>query len=124
MQQYPAYGAAYQQQHGAAGGQPAGAQQQAQQQQAQAQQQQALGLAGQRGAGRGAAGAAASQLSARYELLGKIGEGTYGLVYLAYSRDNPSKMFAIKTFKTARVRGRGGCAGRWGAGRCAGALCW
>lgn len=41
----------------------------------------------------------------KYELLGKIGEGTYGLVYLAYARDNPAKQYAIKTFKTARVSG-------------------
>jgi hypothetical protein len=109
MQLYPAHGNAQQQQQqqhgGGAAGQPAGLQQQ-QQQHGHGQ---APGLSGQRSApaasSRGSS--SASQLSAKYELLGKIGEGTYGLVYLAYSRGNPSKLFAIKTFKTARVRSCG-----------------
>lgn len=45
-------------------------------------------------------------LSAKYDLLGRIGEGTYGVVYLAASREQPGtrrRLFAIKTFKTGRV---------------------
>ncbi|KIZ04186.1 hypothetical protein MNEG_3767, partial [Monoraphidium neglectum] len=44
----------------------------------------------------------AASLALRYEILGKIGEGTYGLVYLAAARDGSRKLFAIKTFKTGR----------------------
>ena len=39
----------------------------------------------------------------KYDYLGKIGEGTYGVVYLAVSKDNAKNLLAIKTFKTARV---------------------
>ena len=38
-----------------------------------------------------------------YEILGKIGEGTYGVVYLARGRDSRKKLYAIKTFKGAKV---------------------
>ncbi|KAF8068174.1 CDKE-1 [Scenedesmus sp. PABB004] len=43
-------------------------------------------------------------LESRYELLGKIGEGTYGVVYLATARGGPRTVYAIKKFKTGRVR--------------------
>jgi hypothetical protein len=43
----------------------------------------------------------------KYDYLGKIGEGTYGVVYLAVSKDNARQLLAIKTFKTARVRSIG-----------------
>ena len=60
-----------------------------------------------------------STLSSKYELLGKIGEGTYGLVYLAYARDNPAKLYAINAAHnpsmselcTARSEARSQC--RW-----------
>ena len=37
-----------------------------------------------------------------YEILGKIGEGTYGVVFLARVRGEP-RMLAIKTFKPGKV---------------------
>jgi hypothetical protein len=43
-------------------------------------------------------------LEQRYDLLGKIGEGTYGVVYLATSKQDKKRVFAIKKFKTGRVR--------------------
>jgi hypothetical protein len=46
----------------------------------------------------------AAALAARYDILSKIGEGTYGLVYLAAARDGSGRLYAIKTFKTGRVR--------------------
>jgi len=42
-------------------------------------------------------------LEQQYELLGKIGEGTYGVVYLAADRADRSRLLAIKKFKTGRV---------------------
>ncbi|WIA31193.1 hypothetical protein OEZ86_001193 [Tetradesmus obliquus] len=41
-------------------------------------------------------------LEQRYDLLGKIGEGTYGVVYLATSKQDKKRVFAIKKFKTGR----------------------
>ncbi|KAK3040829.1 hypothetical protein RJ639_029173 [Escallonia herrerae] len=35
----------------------------------------------------------------QYDLIGKIGEGAYGLVFLAKTNSNPSKFVAIKKFK-------------------------
>jgi hypothetical protein len=55
----------------------------------------------------GASGSAA--LAARYDVISKIGEGTYGLVYLAAARDGSRRLFAIKTFKTGRVGAGEGC---------------
>lgn len=43
-------------------------------------------------------------LEQSYDLLGKIGEGTYGVVYLATSKQDKKRVFAIKKFKTGRVR--------------------
>jgi serine/threonine protein kinase len=52
-----------------------------------------------------AVGGVLSQLESQFDLLGKIGEGTYGVVYLAASKDGGKKLYAIKKFKTGRVRG-------------------
>uniref|UniRef100_A0A383WJU0 Protein kinase domain-containing protein n=1 Tax=Tetradesmus obliquus TaxID=3088 RepID=A0A383WJU0_TETOB len=41
-------------------------------------------------------------LEQRYDLLGKIGEGTYGVVYLATSKQDKKRVYAIKKFKTGR----------------------
>lgn len=38
-----------------------------------------------------------------YDIIGKIGEGTYGVVYLARSKEGRSKMLAVKTFKPGKV---------------------
>ncbi|KAH1235446.1 Cyclin-dependent kinase E-1 [Glycine max] len=38
----------------------------------------------------------------QYDLLGKIGEGTYGLVFLARTKGTPSKSIAIKKFKQSK----------------------
>jgi serine/threonine protein kinase len=43
-------------------------------------------------------------LEQRYDLLGKIGEGTYGVVHLATSKQDKKRVYAIKKFKTGRVR--------------------
>ena len=43
-------------------------------------------------------------LSQWYEVIGKIGEGTYGVVYLARSRGARSRLLAVKTFKPGKVR--------------------
>ena len=37
-------------------------------------------------------------------MIGKIGEGTYGVVYLARSRGARSRLLAVKTFKPGKVR--------------------
>jgi serine/threonine protein kinase len=50
-------------------------------------------------------------LEQRYDLLGKIGEGTYGVVYLATSKQDKKRVFAIKKFKTGRVSSSGGSRG-------------
>jgi hypothetical protein len=42
-------------------------------------------------------------LEQHYDLVGKIGEGTYGVVYLATAKQDRTQMFAIKKFKTGRV---------------------
>jgi len=56
-------------------------------------------------------GAGGGVLAAKYDIISKIGEGTYGLVYLAAARDGSRKLYAIKTFKTGRVRVGGGLGG-------------
>lgn len=38
----------------------------------------------------------------KYDLIGKIGEGTYGLVFLAKIKDNRTKSIAIKKFKQSK----------------------
>lgn len=38
----------------------------------------------------------------QYDLIGKIGEGTYGLVFLAKIKSNRSKSIAIKKFKQSK----------------------
>ena len=38
-----------------------------------------------------------------YNVKGKIGEGTYGVVYLASPKDRLQKLLAIKTFKPGKV---------------------
>lgn len=38
----------------------------------------------------------------QYDLIGKIGEGTYGLVFLAKIKANRSKSIAIKKFKQSK----------------------
>ena len=43
-------------------------------------------------------------LSELYSISGKVGEGTYGVVYLAYSRDSQRRLLAIKTFKPGKVQ--------------------
>ena len=43
-------------------------------------------------------------LEQHYDILGKIGEGTYGVVYLATSKQDKKQLYAIKKFKTGRVR--------------------
>lgn len=42
-------------------------------------------------------------LEQKYDILGKIGEGTYGVVYLATSKQDKKQLYAIKKFKTGRV---------------------
>lgn len=42
-------------------------------------------------------------LEQHYDILGKIGEGTYGVVYLATSKRDKKQLYAIKKFKTGRV---------------------
>ena len=42
-------------------------------------------------------------VSAIYNVIGKVGEGTYGNVYLAHSKTQQSKILAVKTFKTSKV---------------------
>lgn len=37
-----------------------------------------------------------------YDVIGKIGEGTYGLVFLAKVKSNRSKRIAIKKFKQSK----------------------
>lgn len=39
-----------------------------------------------------------------YNVKGKIGEGTYGVVYLGNPKDQPKRLLAIKTFKPGKVR--------------------
>lgn len=40
-----------------------------------------------------------------YDVVAKIGEGTYGVVYLARSKHaQHDRLLAVKTFKTGRVR--------------------
>ena len=51
-----------------------------------------------------AAAAIPAYLSKWYEVIGKIGEGTYGVVYLARSRGARSRLLAVKTFKPGKVR--------------------
>ncbi|EIE26773.1 kinase-like protein, partial [Coccomyxa subellipsoidea C-169] len=43
-----------------------------------------------------------SYLSQHYVIIDKIGEGTYGVVYLARTKDQHSRMVAIKTFKPGK----------------------
>jgi cyclin-dependent kinase 8/11 len=38
----------------------------------------------------------------QYDLIGKIGEGTYGLVFLARIKSNRGKSIAIKKFKQSK----------------------
>lgn len=38
----------------------------------------------------------------QYDVIGKIGEGTYGLVFLAKIKSNRSKSIAIKKFKQSK----------------------
>lgn len=38
-----------------------------------------------------------------YNVRGKVGEGTYGVVYLASPKENQRKLLAIKTFKPGKV---------------------
>jgi hypothetical protein len=38
-----------------------------------------------------------------FDMVGKIGEGTYGVVYLARSREVHPRLLAIKTFKPGKV---------------------
>ena len=38
-----------------------------------------------------------------YNVIGKVGEGTYGNVFLAATKTKASKILAIKTFKTGKV---------------------
>jgi serine/threonine protein kinase len=38
-----------------------------------------------------------------FDMVGKIGEGTYGVVYLARSREAHPRLLAIKTFKPGKV---------------------
>ena len=42
-------------------------------------------------------------LSSRYDVVGKIGEGTYGEVYQARTREAVPRLLAIKTFKPGKV---------------------
>ena len=44
-----------------------------------------------------------SYLSSLYNISGKVGEGTYGVVYLAHTKDPHRKLLAIKTFKPGKV---------------------
>ena len=39
-----------------------------------------------------------------FDVVGKIGEGTYGVVYLARSRAPQPCLLAVKTFKPGKVR--------------------
>jgi cyclin-dependent kinase 8/11 len=38
----------------------------------------------------------------RYDIIGRVGEGTYGIVYLARLKTQRNRLFAIKTFKAAK----------------------
>ena len=42
-----------------------------------------------------------------YEVVSKIGEGTYGVVYLSRSKVEPKKVLAIKSFKSSPREGEG-----------------
>lgn len=42
-------------------------------------------------------------LSEHYTVIDKIGEGTYGVVYMAKTKDQHPRMLAIKTFKPGKV---------------------
>ena len=39
-----------------------------------------------------------------FDVVGKIGEGTYGVVYLARSREPRPCLLAVKTFKPGKAR--------------------
>lgn len=39
-----------------------------------------------------------------YTVIGKVGEGTYGNVFLAHKKTKDNKILAIKTFKSGKVR--------------------
>ena len=56
------------------------------------------------GAATSSTAAIPAYLSKWYEVIGKIGEGTYGVVYLARSRGARSRLLAVKTFKPGKVR--------------------
>ena len=45
-----------------------------------------------------------STLAKQYEVLGKVGEGTYGEVYKARAHSSPGTLLAIKTFKAGKAR--------------------
>lgn len=50
-----------------------------------------------------AAEAVPAYLSDIYDINGKVGEGTYGVVYLAYTKEPLRRLLAIKTFKPGKV---------------------
>eukprot|EP00803_Ostreobium_quekettii_P004430 evm.model.scf_338.4 EVM.evm.TU.scf_338.4 scf_338:73105-79235(-) len=72
------------------------------QQQAAGQQQQGGGRYPQEGTSGGRSPTPPPSLE-QYEILAKIGEGTYGVVYVARGRDSRGRLYAIKTFKGAKA---------------------
>lgn len=54
------------------------------------------------GDGRGNSNSNRPEWLQQYDLIGKIGEGTYGLVFLAKIKANRSKSIAIKKFKQSK----------------------
>ena len=65
-------------------------------------------------------------LASRYDVLARVGEGTYGVVWLARTRERPPRLLAVKAFKTVGGGGGAGTAcppplcGRRGCWRCCG----
>ena len=47
-------------------------------------------------------------LASRYDVLARVGEGTYGVVWLARTRERPPRLLAVKAFKKEEGGGGGG----------------
>lgn len=56
---------------------------------------------------RGLQGVSALRILQLFDITGRVGEGTYGVVYLARAHSNRSKLLAIKTFKAGKVSHNG-----------------
>ena len=55
-------------------------------------------------------------LASRYDVLARVGEGTYGVVWLARTRERPPRLLAVKAFKKEEGGGGGGDGGGGTAG--------